>query len=526
MSKRRSEPAQLAPPETSGPLAADAPRIDSGITDLRGHTARGTIVTSAFLIGLSALGALEKVAAAAFLTRAEFGLWAVILTILVTLAWLKQLGIMDKYIQQSEDDQEAAFQKAFTLELVVSLGFFVVVAIALPLYALAYGHPEIIVPGLVCALSVPITAFETPAWIPYRQLRYARQRLLMSVNPVVTFVVVVALGAAGAGYWCFVIGILVGSIAGAGVCGLTSPYRFRLRLDRPTVRAYTSFSWPLFGAGLSRLLIVQGTLLVANAEVGLAGIGAIGLAVAIATFAERVDAIVSQTIYPAVCAVTDRTELMFETFVKSNRVALMWAIPFGAGLALFADDLVRFVLGDQWEPAAGLIAAIGLAIAVGQVAFNWHVFMRAVDDTRPLFYATLLDLLVFAAVSVPLILEFGLTGYAASFAVATVVQIAARGWFLRRLFAGFNVGRQLVRAVLPALPAPAVVLLVRQLESGDRTLALALGEVLLYALVAVASTLLLERRLIRELVGYLRRGSRRVSAPAARPVPSGRGSPG
>ena len=40
------------------------------------------------------------------------------------------------------------------------------------------------------------------------------------------------------------------------------------------------------------------------------------------------------------CAVADRTELLFETFVKSNRLALMWAMPSGLGLALFAPDLV------------------------------------------------------------------------------------------------------------------------------------------------------------------------------------------
>jgi O-antigen/teichoic acid export membrane protein len=492
---------------------AGAPRIDPRITDLRGHTARGTIVNSAFLIGLSALGAIEKVAAAAFLTRSEFGLWAVILTILVTLAWLKQLGIMDKYVQQAEPDQQSAFQKAFTLELITSVAFFAVVALVLPLYAVAYGHTEIIVPGIVLALSVPLTAFETPAWIPYRRLQYTRQRLLMAVNPVVSFVLVIVLGAAGFGYWCFVIGIVTGSLVGAIVCTLSSPYPLRLRLDRATVRDYASFSWPLFGAGLSRLLIVQGSLLVANKKVGLAGIGAIGLATAIATFAERVDAIVSQTIYPAVCAMTHRTELMFETFVKSNRVALMWAMPFGAGVALFADDLVEFVLGERWEPAAGLIAAIALTCAFAQVAFNWHVFLRAVDDTRPLFYATLLDVVVFAAVSVPAILAFGLPGYAAGVAVATLVQIAARGWFMRRLFAGFNVGRQLVRALLPALPAPLLVLLVRQI-GGDRTLLRALAELALYALVTVACTLLMERRLIRELVGYLLRRPPRVDVPA------------
>ena len=127
------------------------PRYDPAITDLRRHAARGTLVTSAFHVAMAAVGLLQRLAIAAFITRAEYGLWAIILTILVTLAWLKQLGIGDKYIQQDEPDQELAFQKAFTLELIASLGFFVLVAAVVPFYAAAYGHPEIILGAIVCA---------------------------------------------------------------------------------------------------------------------------------------------------------------------------------------------------------------------------------------------------------------------------------------------------------------------------------------------------------------------------------------
>jgi hypothetical protein len=42
-------------------------------------------------------------------------------------------------------------------------------------------------------------------------------------------------------------------------------------------------------------------------------------------FTERLDTIVSDTLYPTVCAVADCPALLFEAFVKSNRLALMWA---------------------------------------------------------------------------------------------------------------------------------------------------------------------------------------------------------
>lgn len=479
------------------------PRFDPGISDLRRHTTRGTLINSGFHIGLAGLALLQRVAVAAFLTREEFGTWAVVLVALVTLGWLKQLGIIDKYIQQKEPDQELAFQKAFTLELASSVVFFVVAAVALPLYALAYGHPEIVAPGLLLALFVPLAAFETPAWIPYRRMDYVRHRLLASINPVVAFGVTLALGAAGAGYWCFPIGIVTGTVVSGIVCTLTSPYRLRLRADRATVREYASFSWPLVGGGLSNMLVIQGSMLAANRSVGLAGIGAIGLATGVAAFADRVDAIVSQTIYPAVCAVVDRKELLFEVFVKSNRVALMWAMPFGVGLALFADELVRYAFGSRWEPAAGLLAAIGLTAAVGHVAFNWVIFMRAVNDTRPLFVGALVDVAVFATVSVPAILTLGLTGWAIGIAAATLAQLGVKAFYMRRMFPAFNLLGQFARAAAPTLPGAALVLLLRLGLPADPSLARALAEVALYALTTAACTAVLERRLVREMAGYL-----------------------
>src|SRR3954470_6084008 len=235
---------------TRNVMGTDAPE------NLRTRTARGTLINSAFQIGLAGLGLLKRVAVAAFLTREEFGIWGIMLAVLITLVWLKQVGIADKYIQQSEPDQEAAFQKAFTLELLLSFAYFVLCCLVLPLYALAYGHEEIILPGIVLGTAVILTALETPAWIPYRTMHYARQRLLTSVDPVVSIVATIAFGAAGYGYWGLVWGALIGSAAGATVCLATSPYRIRLRFHRETFREYASFSWPLVGLGLSRLLVV------------------------------------------------------------------------------------------------------------------------------------------------------------------------------------------------------------------------------------------------------------------------------
>ncbi len=60
---------------------------------------------------------------------------------------LKQLGIGDKYVQQDEDHQELAFQKALTLEAMLNLAFIVLLAGALPVIALVYGEKKLILRG-------------------------------------------------------------------------------------------------------------------------------------------------------------------------------------------------------------------------------------------------------------------------------------------------------------------------------------------------------------------------------------------
>ena len=472
---------------------------------LREHTARGVIINSAFQVGFAGLGLLQRFAAAAFLTTTEFGVWGLVLTTLLTLTFLKQIGISDKYIQQDEPDQELAFQKAFTLEFLYTLGFCGALVLVVPLYSLAYDRPEMRLPSMVLILALLGSALNAPLWIPGRKMQFVRQRSLEAVNPIVTTIVMVGLAAAGAGVWALVAGMLAGVYAAAIAAWITCPYKLAFRFDRGTLREYVGFSWPLLVGGGSGLLVVQGTMFVSNYAVGLAGVGAIALAGSLIVFAQRVDGIISRTIYPAVCAVKDRTDVLFETFVKSNRLALMWGLPFGVGLALFAPDLVEFVLGERWEPATLLLQGLGLLVGLRQLGFNWTLFFQATGNTRPMAVSGIVALLAFALGIAPAILLFGLDGYLVGMAVALLADLAVRAYFLMRLFEGFNPIRHMLRAFAPSAPAVTAVLVARMAAPDERTLVVALAEFVLYVVVTLAATAFFERRLLREVLGYLRR---------------------
>lgn len=490
------------PPPATGSDDSRARRF--GISgSLRAHAARGTLINTAFLVALSSLGLVKGFILAGFVARSDYGIWGILGVSLGTLMWLRQIGVEDKYVQQDDDDQEVAFQKAFTLELIVTGAFVVVLAASLPLFALVYGIPELIAPGLVLIAALVAGVFQTPLWIFYRRMQFARQRSLQAIDPIVGFVVSIALAVAGAGYWALVIGVLAGAWSSAVAALLWSPYRLRLRYDRGTLRRYASFSWPLLVSTGASVMMAQSAIIVAEGHLGLAAIGVIALASTITSFTDRVDELVTGTLYPAICAIKDRTALVYESFVKSNRLALMWAVPFGTALTLFCSDLVTYGIGEKWRPAVTVLQVYGLAAALNHIGFNWDAYFRARGETRPMAVTSIAALVSFTAVGIPLLLLYDLRGFALGVAIQGLVALAFRAYYLQRLFEHFTFLRHAVRGCLPTLPAAAIVLLLRAIETGERTLAMALAELAVYVLITVASTWYFESRLLREAVGYL-----------------------
>src|SRR4051794_3662639 len=253
---------------------------ESGST--RRAVAGGVLVNGAYEVGLVTLSFLKGFVVVGFLTRSEYGVWGILLISVITVSWLKEVGIVDKFVQQTDADQEAAWQKAFTLELALGVTAMVLFAALTPLLALAYGRSELVAPGLVMALILPLTSLQAPLWILYRRMDFARQRTLQAIDPVFSLVVTVALAAAGAGYWALVIGTIAGLLAGGLAAMLASPSPLRLRFERAAAREYVSFSWPLFVASGSGLVIAQASVIAGEAELGLAGAGAITFAATIA----------------------------------------------------------------------------------------------------------------------------------------------------------------------------------------------------------------------------------------------------
>jgi len=517
--------APVGEPQTGETPVGDPPLADPiaspPSTGRRELAARGTLINSAFQIGFGALNMLRTLIVAGFLTAADYGIWGIVLLAVGFAGVMKGAAISDKYIQQSEEDQELAFQKAFTLDLMFAGLFFLLMFAVAPLLAFAYGQWDVVAPALALAVVLPASALHSPVWVFYRRMDFLRQRLILAVDPSVSFIVTIALAASGFGYWSLVIGVVSGSIVGAIVALAMAPISPRFVYDRGTMREYLHFSWPLVVAAGGGILMGQFSLLLGDIALGLAAAGAIALASSIAIWTDSIDRIVTQTLYPAICRVIDRPALLLETFTKSNRLTLLWGMPFGIGLALFAADLVHFGIGDKWEEAIVLLQVFGVAAAINHIGFNWDAFYRATGRTRPIMVVSLAGIATLLMVGGTLLFVNGLDGFAIGVGAMTALTLMLRWRYIAKIFPGFEVARYIGRAIAPTVPAAAAVLAMRLIESGERTSSLAAIELGVYLAVTVWASLILERDLLREAIGYVRRRQPGGAAPELSPSGSG-----
>ena len=491
--------ASQAPPD---PPTADRPAVAGG--ELRRRIVRGTVINAVALAAVDLLLLAQGLIVTRLLGPAAIGLYGIVTVTTMTVVALKRVGVDEAFVAQDEPEQALEFQRAFTIELAISAVFSLILCALAPVVAAVYGDSRLLALMAATAYLPLAFALQAPTWIFFRRMDFARQRLLQGVVPVVTFAVTVPLAAAGAGVWSLVIGPAAGNLAGIMAAVSASPYPLALRWDPATARRYLRFSAWVLVASLASLVVLQGQILALDVHDGLRAVGFITLAATFARYVDRADQVVTVTIYPAICAIRERTAALSELFVRSNRATLLWTLPAAAGIVLFARALVDHVLGRAWEDAVVLMQGLAVAAALQQVGFNWFSFYRAHGDSRPGAIEQLAGAAAFLALALPGLAAAGFTGFVVGRCAGVLVQLGVRARYVRALLPSVRARDVVARPVVPTALGVLAVVALRLVPgwSGDAEAA-ALAELALFAAVVAGLSVALERDLLRELAAAL-----------------------
>ncbi|MFZ6004385.1 MAG: oligosaccharide flippase family protein [Actinomycetota bacterium] len=472
---------------------------------LAGAVGRGALLAAAFSVLVQGLGFAQSLLVPRLLGPANLGLFAVAMASVRVAGLIRDFGVSEKLTQEDEVDLPLAYSVAFTLEVIMATAIVALLVGAAPVVAALLNEPDLRLVISVLAATVYTNAFlGLTSALHLRRLHYGRQNLVNAVGPVVSFAVTVPLAYAGAGVWALVAGAVAAFGAAATIMWLTAPLRPRARLDRRMVGRYLRFGWPLWVANLLGMASTVGGTIVITRWLGLVGVGFLAVAQGFVNRAFLIDALVAHSLFPALSRTQGDLAGHRRAFIVTNRITVIWSGFIGFGLAIFAGDLVRFVLGDDWEPATLLFRLAGLAVTTGSIGFSWDIFLRARGDTKPtLAFKTISEAWVFV-VLLPAVVFAGIDGAAWAVGSLGVISVVVRQFFVNRMFDDVPLVRVAWREILATGGAAAALVLVRTQWMPDSAAGFA-AQVTLYTLVSAGSVLAADGIFIRDLARRVRR---------------------
>lgn len=494
---------ELEPQAAPAPLDEQGPAPPPTPSDIGRRALQGVIITALFAVVLEGVKAVAGLYTARLLQPRDFAIAGAASVALMVGSQALNFSIGSRLVQVAEDPQDA-YDYGFTLQVWLSVVYVVFAILAGPVLARLYGDSILIPICVVLSLQGLAMPGLVPLVLLQRELAWWRLRAVTSVGPMAGVTATLALALTGFGVWSLIIGQLISTVGGAIVLFLATSRRprLRLRVPRDSVRFFFSFGWPLWAAGLVGVISANGLTFEIKLALGLAALGYFRVAISLGDRINTAENVLSSVIYPVVCRIRDVAQ-MRSAFDVSARLLLMWAVPAGLGLAVFAEDIVHFILGEQWAAIVPLLRMEGLAEVANAIATLWSVFYVASGQTRPMLHMGVQVNLLLLALTGIAAAAFGIPGVALVVGLAAVFSLLQRRRFIRQLFPGIPVLRSAAPLVAAGVIAAAAAVWLKFMlpGTGVRTLLVRLA---CFLVVYSALVLAAERPLIGQAIALVR----------------------
>ncbi|MGE4218221.1 MAG: oligosaccharide flippase family protein [Alphaproteobacteria bacterium] len=338
--------------------------MDRGLTG--GMIARSVRWTYAMTAASLAVQLLTAAVLARLLTATDYGTVAVAAGALRFLQYLTDLGLGAVVVQKADFRVESDAPLVFAFGLGVNAVFAATLWLAAPLFLLAI--PELAGTGLdilraLAVIGIVGAAGQTARGLLMRRLDFRRLGIASLAGLALgQGAVAIPLALAGFGAWSLVAGLAAQTLAGTVLAFCCAPHPLLpARTAWPRSRSILSLG---SGFSLLRVLDSAGIHLLPLAVGMLAGMAAVGqwdrawvlslLPIeALATGAGKV-------LFPAFSRLSSDTPRLQRAWLDALALCACLLGSVGAGLAVAAPEIVRFVLGSDWPEVHRIVAPLAL----------------------------------------------------------------------------------------------------------------------------------------------------------------------
>lgn len=446
---------------------------------------------AAWMVGLRllqrSLGLISTAVLARLLVPADFGLIAMALTVSALVELVTLLGF-DLALIRKQDAKRTHFDTAWTLGLSFKALSAIAIVCGAHYVADFFLEPRLTEVMYVYAAIAFISGLENIGVVAFRkELEFNLEFRFQLAKKLLAVAGTVALALTFRNYWALALGSLLAQVVGVGLSYTMHSYRPRLCLS--AWREMLGFSsWVVFN-NLTIYARDRGSDFVTGRFLGAQPLGAYRVAHEIASLpTTELYMPIMRAVFPGFSKLVDDPPALRRAYIAAQGAVTALTLPAAVGVILFADPIVRLLLGSSWEMAVPLIQLLGLYGATKIFHGNRHSLFMALGQPYWVGVMVMLEL----AIMYPLMIYWLFKGghvemVAWAKVIASVITLpAGMGLVSRALGLGrYELWSVMWRPLLSVTAMAAVTLLLQRLVPLEGGAGLALLELTVFGLSAL-----------------------------------------
>ncbi|TNC49153.1 lipopolysaccharide biosynthesis protein [Rubellimicrobium rubrum] len=396
--------------------------FDPPEASLRRLVGRGAAVTGLSQAAQMVIQFTSVLLLARLLSPEDFGLIAMCAPIISLLMMLQDFGLVQATVQK-KGLTRSEVNVLFWINLAVSAGLALLLALASPLIASFYQEPRI--GPLIAATSVTVLLAGSGAQhvaLLNRRMAFGQLAIVSVVNSGMALVGAVAWSLVSPSYWALFFGTLLGLVLSTALAWIFSRWRPTMPRRVEGAGNLLKFGAGITGFNLANFVARNGDNVLIGRAWGELQLGFYDRAYKLLLFPlQQIANPLSKVMVPALSRLEGEPDRYRHAFLRVQNLSLLASLPGVAFMTAMADVLIPFMLGPKWEPSAMIFAALGFAGLV-QTLSNPTGWLF-ISQGRSGDYATWgLVSAVIAVGSFLLGLPYGAFGVAVAYAVSETLK--------------------------------------------------------------------------------------------------------
>lgn len=374
----------------------------------------------------SAVGFLLRLAIARLLAPEQFGIAAIVLTIMAIMQTLNDFGLTASLVQRSADKFDRMLvDTTFTISGIISIALFVsILVLGAPLAVSWFGEQDLYAYLAVISIAVLFSPFTTVSMaLLYRQRQFKRLALARILSTFAGFVAASVVLIIAPSPWVVVLQTLASGVTYTLFVTLAARHRFRIQVAKGQIKSIFAFSGFILAAEMTGTLQTHAGVLILGAALGSTSAGFFSLALYL-----------TDTVRGVVMSVLNRVTFVHYSIHQNDplevRRALLNTIkwncriifPLMFAMIAFGPHIAVAFLGEGWNEMATTLRWLAATVIVGTAGGTTTTLFRGLGRPGMDFSIMVLTTLVLLLPSIYIFGSvFGITGAAvATFTIKTI----------------------------------------------------------------------------------------------------------